>query len=453
MPPYYTWGGRWLAYCAVSLVLLAGSLAGSVAFADNPTDPALSFSTRGITLTDAFKQAEQNNMQLQAAQKNINLAEFDVRITRQYANPQFVGNFSSGKIVSVLSNPQQVSLSQDIETAGKHRLKVDIAQSQLALTRFQVDQIRWDIRGQVRQAYASLVAAQQSLDNLEIQSALFDRLVEISTKRFQAGAAPRSEVLQAQLARNQLESQKNQVFARSEQASYTMNSLLGNTTPPYFEPMEKGVLKIRIQKTDLAPDLNFSLPSPDMLYAKALMARPDLRATNQQKEIALRQLKLTRRQRIPDLSLLGGWLFAPAPQPDGSYRWYHGAFVQTTFDLPVYHNQRWEIKRAETVIQQAELQLRDMQRQAQLEINRSYSQVQATRRNIELYETNLIPAARASLQLAQRSYEVGKTPLANVVLAQQATQQVLSNYLDAVVDHQNAWGDLERTVGVPIEQW
>ena len=66
---------------------------------------------------------------------------------------------------------------------------------------------------------------------------------------------------------------------------------------------------------------------------------------------------------------------------------------------------------------------------------------------------NLIPQARTSLQLAQKSYEVGKTSLANVVLAQQVAQAVLSNYLDVVVDYQNAWGDLERSVGVPAEQW
>ncbi len=417
-------------------------------------DPLFSFATQGITLSEAFQQAEQHNLQLQAAQKDNLMAGLDVRIARQYANPQLTLNGSWGKVVTHQSNPQMVALSQDIETAGKHRLKVEIAQSEQALTRFQVDQMRWDIRNQVRQAYAGLVAAEQSLDNLEIQRSLLERLVEIANKRYQAGAAAYSEVLQAELARNQLTAQKNQFLARTEQATYTLNSLLGNQRPPYFEPAEKGVLKIRIQKTELAPDLNFSMPSPATLYAKALLVRPDLKASAQLKEIAARQLKLTRRQRIPDMNLMAGWLFAPNPRlPDGNVVWLHGAFVQTMFDLPVYHNQKWEIQRAQTRLQQTELEVLDTQRQAQLEIDRACSQLLASRKNIELYELNLIPQARTSLQLAQKSYEVGKTSLANVVLAQQATQNVLSNYLDVVVEYQNAWGELERSVGVPAEQW
>lgn len=424
------------------------------ALAQQAPDPSLNFSARGITLTEAFKLAEQNNIQLQAFRKNINLSQYDVRIARRWDNPQLMLNGSAGKVVTIQSNPQQIALSQDVVTAGKRGLKVDIAKAQLTLTQFQVDQLRWDIRAQVREAYAGLVAAQQSLDNLDIQSRLLDRLVEIATKRFRAGAAPRSELFQAKLARDQLESQKNQVIAKSEQSTYTMNSLLGNTMPPYFEPLEKGVLRIRLQKTDLAPDLNFSIPSRETLFAKALLSRPDLRATNQQKEIAQRQLRLTKRQRIPDVNVQAGYLVAPMPPlPDGNVVWLNGGFLQLTFDLPIYHNQGIEIKRAQTVIQQTDLQIRDAQRQAKLEIDRSYSELTAARKNIALYEDNLIPSARASLQLAQRSYEVGKTPLANVVLAQQAAQQVLGNYLDAVIDYQGAWGNLERAVGLPIENW
>jgi len=423
----------------------------------NPTTPPVTgFASRGITLFEAFSLAEKNNIQLQATRKEIDLSQYDVKIAGQFANPQVMINLSAGKILTQQSNPFQFGLSQDFLLGGKRRMRVDIAKSQLALTHFQVDQLRWDIRNQVRQAYANLVASQQSLDNLEIQSRLLEKLVDIANKRYRAGAAPRSEVLQAELARAQLDSQKNEFFARSEQATYGLNSLLGNTMPPYFEPNEKGVLKIRIQKTDLAPDMSFFLPTQDALYAKALLARPDLHASSQQREVAKKQLALTKRQRIPDLTLQAGWLTGPQA-PDQFHQaldvWYNGPFVQFNFDLPIYHNQGLQIKRAQTVIQQMELQYRDNQRQARLEIDQSYSQLKAARKNILLYEDNLIPAARASLQLTQRSYEVGKTSLANVVLAQKAAQQVLSDYLDAVINYQNTWTSLERAVGVPIEQW
>jgi cobalt-zinc-cadmium efflux system outer membrane protein len=440
-----------------ALLLVAGLTALAPAFADAPIPySGVAFASRGITLFEAFQLAEQNNIQLQATRKNIDLGQYDVKIAGLPTNPQFMTNLSAGKILTQQSNPFQFALSQDFQTGGKRRLKTDVARSQLVLTTFQLDALRWDIRSQVRQAYANLVAYQKSLDNLEIQSRLLDSLVDIANKRFNAGVAPRSEVLQAELARAHLESQENDLMAKVEQSTYSLNSLLGNTRPPYYEPVEKGVLKIHIQKTDLAPDLNFSLPSQDALYAKALLSRPDLRATAQQREVALRELALTKRQRIPNVNVQGGWLTAPEPPSRNRNQldvWYNGPFVQLTFDLPVYHNQGLQIKRAQTVIQQAELQLRDNQRQARLDIDQSYSQLLAARKNILLYEDKLIPAARASLQITQRSYEVGKTPLANVVLTQQATQDVLSSYLDTVINYQNAWSSLERAVGVPIEKW
>ena len=122
-------------------------------------------------------------------------------------------------------------------------------------------------------------------------------------------------------------------------------------------------------------------------------------------------------------------------------------------DLPIFHNQGAEIKKVKINLYQDEVRLRDLQRQARLEIDTAYSRLLAARKNLSLFQDSLIPSARTSMQMAQRSYEVGKTPLVNVVFAQQSVQQVLTSYMDTVVDYQNAWVELEKAVGVPVENW
>jgi outer membrane protein TolC len=65
----------------------------------------------------------------------------------------------------------------------------------------------------------------------------------------------------------------------------------------------------------------------------------------------------------------------------------------------------------------------------------------------------LIPESKKVLELAEKSYAAGKTPLANVILAQQSLQQVIGDYTQAVIRYQTAWGDLESAVGAPMNAW
>jgi outer membrane protein TolC len=63
---------------------------------------------------------------------------------------------------------------------------------------------------------------------------------------------------------------------------------------------------------------------------------------------------------------------------------------------------------------------------------------------------NLIENAQRSTKAAELAYKYGKNRLADVILAQQAAQQVNSGYFDAVISYANAWSDLEKAVGHTI---
>jgi len=446
--------GRFLAALCLSVGLwLPGFYTGSCLAQQPPPSQTSMVANPSLSLSEALRLAEESNIQLQEARKNMALSQLDIIIARRIPNPQFMGNFSVGKIVTVQSNPQQAALTQLIETAGKRRKRTDVAKSQLTLTQLQYDTLRWEVRSQVRKAYAQLIASEQGLDKLDILSQLLDRLVGIAKKRFEAGAAPQSEVVQSELVRNQLDSQRNHANAQLEQARYQVNSLLGNQLPETFQTTEKGVLRVRVEKTELAPAPTEPLPSKDELYNKAFAARVDLKSVAQQRMVNARQLRLTEAQRVPDVEMQLGWLTAPSLPHDGRTTWYNGPFIQVNVDLPIFHNQGAEIKKVKINLYQDEVRLRDLQRQARLEIDTAYSRLLAARKNLSLFQDSLIPSARTSMQMAQRSYEVGKTPLVNVVFAQQSVQQVLTSYMDTVVDYQNAWVELEKAVGVPVENW
>jgi outer membrane protein TolC len=54
-------------------------------------------------------------------------------------------------------------------------------------------------------------------------------------------------------------------------------------------------------------------------------------------------------------------------------------------------------------------------------------------------------------RLSRRSYEVGQSDINSTLLAQQANIQIRSQYLDAVMQYQQAYTDLEQACGTPLE--
>jgi cobalt-zinc-cadmium efflux system outer membrane protein len=266
-----------------------------------------------------------------------------------------------------------------------------------------------------------------------------------------------SEVLQAKLALNQLDTQKIQAESQLKQARLQFNSLLGNTLVDDksngYELSDQGYFKLSAQKTALVPFPETLPPNLDDLYQKAQNIRPDLRAALQQIQVNKAQLRLAKAQRIPDLQLSAGYLYINAPNPTSptnSKKLFDGTVLEAGFVVPVFQNQGAEIGKAKTTLLQSKLQLTALHKQIYDDVHTAYTELKAARQNIELYQKKLIPDSADVLHLSQESYEYGKTGLANVILAQQSDQQILQSYLQAVVDYQQAWGDLEKAVGEPL---
>ncbi|MBY0404743.1 MAG: TolC family protein [Cyanobacteria bacterium] len=408
-----------------------------------------------LDLNRAFELAEQYNPDLQAAKKNFDLSLGDIVIAKYIPNPQVGFNYSWGTQARYLGNPQQLFATQTFETAGKRGIRVRIAKSQYELTSKQYFSQRWNLFYQVRSAYAELVAAEESLKVIEAQALLLDRLVNIAQKRFEAGAAPEAEVLQAKLSRTQLDSQQNQAIGRINQDRIRLNVLLGNALQESPDIQDRGLFELPAKSSPLAPLPEQRLPTVDTLIHDALNARLDLAANYQSIQIAKEQLNQANKFRIPDLYISSGFLFSRSISPltNGMNKldFFPGVYAQVAFNLPLFNNFQGEIKKAKATIEQNRLQTLSLIQSIQGDVKASYAKLVASRENIVLYQQKLLPSAADVLNLAQESYQVGKTGLSNVIIAQQTFQQIKIGYLEAVVSYQSAWTDLEKSVGGKIE--
>jgi len=408
-----------------------------------------------LSLSEAFEKADQSNPQLLAARANLPISRAGITIAGATPNPQIGFQYGFGSVYTAGGNPQQVQLTQTIELGGKRSARLGLANAQYQLATVQLDTQRLGIRDQVRRAYAELAAAEGYAQALEEQTKLVQRLLLIARKRFEAGAAPEADVLQAKLSRMQLEPQLKQVQNRLRTDRIQLNALLGQSPQKGIDVKDKSLFDLSVQKTELVPTLNAEFPPVDVLLARAYSKRLDLKTAQQQQEVARKQLNLTKTQRMPDLQLTAGYVFSTYTNAqdiplslNGSQA--NGVFVGATVTVPLFYHQQGESAQAQATIDQVSKQVEAQRQQVSADVQTAYQSLITALDNVRKYRSQLLPASREVTALAQESYQVGKTNLASAIVAEQADQQVRSGYLDTVTAYQNAYADLEKAVGEPL---
>jgi len=211
-------------FLSVSAGLLAFCLGADQAF----SQPAPS----AITLQSAFAAAEEHNRTLAAARlgRAADLAGIDV--ARERPNPE--ASFEAGR-----DTPHEVfSIGVPLEFGSKRARRVDVANATVARTTAEIAVQGLDIRRDVRLSYFELVAA---LSRVQVTTDLRDfaeRTRNAARDRFESGAAPRLESLQAELALAQADNEQEAARGRLEAARAELNTLIGRAPDAPADPTD-----------------------------------------------------------------------------------------------------------------------------------------------------------------------------------------------------------------------
>jgi outer membrane protein, heavy metal efflux system len=403
-----------------------------------------------ISLKTALELLDTHNPTLLAKQLTQQVAALDVKIAGYFPNPTLQGYVGYGGTTKVLGNPHQVSAVQTIETAGKRSKRVAVSKAEQELTAVQYAKLRWQLRADVRQTYAEITADEERLNFMTAQISLLERLVTISEKRVKAGVAAEVELLQTRLRRDSLAKEGHEALHKIEEDKIRLNTLLGNALDSDFEIEDKGLFQATVNKTLLAPDPSQPLPSIETLTSLADQNQMDVLEAQKNLRVLGKQLKLEKAQSIPDIDISTGYLFIPLAaqySPTATSNIFEGGYTQFSLTLPLYHNHKNEISRLKLLLKEQGLSLEGTQLQVKQDMRLAYMALEHAQHTIELFQEKLLPQAKEVLHLAQRSYEVGKSDLTSVILSEQNTQQLVSEYIQNISAYQYAWAELERITG------
>ena len=378
-----------------------------------------------LSLEQALEMANVRNLGLEAARRQRAIREAAIRTARQIPNPDVSAEVTRDTPHEVLS------LSLPVEIGGRRGRRVDLAREELTLAEVDVQTELRDIRREVRVAFYSVVAADERVRLAESVLDITRRLRDAAQARFDAGAAPRLEVLQADLGVTRAETDLDLAQGTRVAAQASLNAVL-NLPPQQATPV-----------TGRMSD-HLTLVTYDEALAFATASNIDLLALDRQMAIEERRLALVRAERTPTpvFSVTGNF------NSPGEYTAAGGAGISMT--LPLFSRNQGEIAQSIATSSQLRAKRDALRRDIENNVFGTVAKIDAQRRQVDAYTQRLVPTVTNLASLAEESYRAGRTSVLAVFDAQRSLRDLSREALQAELDLQASLADLEALVGTAI---
>ena len=391
----------------------------------HPQTPTPTSSSDGFSFEQLYELAARDNLQINAVRRRHAVAEAAIQIAGQRPNPDFISAYTR-------SEPRwQPSVSQLIELGGKRGRRIDVSRNELRLTELDLDAALRTLRHDLRVAYFNIGLARNSLALGQQVAGQAKELADIARERFEAGDIAQFEVLQANLAFDRATNYLARLENTERIALATLNQLLNRAPDAPLDLRDTLFVKT-------AP------VSTSDLIGRSLASNVDLRTAEQQIKTEQSRLKLARAQRVPDLTL------EPGLEAHDSAFEKPGFKMQVTMPLPIFNRGSAEIKRSSAMLEQLEAERDATRQRVSSDVGRAALNLESARKQVEFYESKLLPDAERVRELANEAYRIGQTSLLSVIDATRNALEVRQAYLQALFDYQTALADLEQAAGVKM---
>ena len=396
-----------------------------------------------VYLNQAIDAALENNIDLQAAKLERNIAKNNIKTANRLQNPSFDAFYFLG--AAGISEPKQLGVSENIEIA-KRKARKNLAESNLKLVEKNIDYTIFDLKMDVREAYINLVEAKSILDTLEQQEELQEELLKIAKVRVKNHNAPDIDVIQAEIALNQMITQVNSARVNVKKALSDFNKVINNPDNIVYDSMDNIFSEENNFQEMMTPPPNFDFPSFDEIVQNAIRNRYDIQIAKQEIDVAEKNLTVTARQRIPDIQLTGGYAYQVGSYTD-SGNFNNGAYAGASLvNIPLFYNYSPEIQNAALKLKQAELKYESSKNRAVKDVSAAYDRFLTAADNLNHYEKKIITGSEELIETSKNSYEAGKSDITSLIVMKQSYKSIIIGYTQALAEYYNSWTNFLREV-------
>jgi len=206
---------------------------------------------------------------------------------RDSANRPFLSpNASTGSSGDLLLS---LDMSYEIDLWGRVRRTVAAAQHEAQATAADLETAQLSLQAELAMDYFELRAADAQQQLLDETVKAFEAALQLTTNRFQGGAAPKSDVAQAQTQLDTTRAQATDVMVQRAQLEHAIATLIGS--PPAAFRLSPRPLDTR------PPDIPAGIPS------QLLERRPDIAAAERRVAEANEQIGIAKAAYFPAATL------------------------------------------------------------------------------------------------------------------------------------------------------
>jgi outer membrane protein TolC len=318
--------------------------------------------------------------------------------------------------------------SWSLEFPGKRSLRGKIATRESDELMQDIELLKLDVVFQVKQAFFSLLLAQEKLKYAEQDLELAQDFLSKAEVKFSAGDVAKVEALRAQVeaakAANEVRVATNDVRL----AKAMLNFLLARKK---YSPLEiKGELK--------RPSIGLDL---EKLIQRALAFRPEIKRIN----FSLQREYLQKKQ---------GYLsYLPDIDVGVSQHWIdgEGKTWDVTFSLPIplffWQPKKGEIAEAQANIEALRMEEEHLKNAISLEVEESYMNAVTANNQIQLFEEEMLSQAEEVYNMFFFSFQEGEIGGIELIEARRTLLETRKSYADALFNYDTALAALEKSVG------
>jgi cobalt-zinc-cadmium efflux system outer membrane protein len=324
-----------------------------------------------------------------------------------------------------------VQVMQMVPFPGKLSLKGDIAESAEGMAGASANEAWWDVRGRAAVLFYELYSLDRRIEVMRETLALLRDFQTVAKAMYSAGTGRQADVLRADVEVARMDGDIRTMEAMRTAMAARLNGVVDR-------PAETVVASPSLSRLPL------EVPARDTLVRWAEETRPLLSRARLGVEQADARVDLAGKQIWPDLSF--GVTYGQRDAGMGTQRM---GSAMIGFSLPVHAGKRQLAARDEARAMQrmAESELGGARAEVGARIGELLAELDRARSLVGLYEGEVLPEARATVESALSSYRVGAVDFMTLVDAQMTVNRYEGEHYQLLADYGKAVAALESTVG------
>lgn len=387
--------------------------------------------------TDELAQLAQilrrQNPELAALRERVAASGYRVSQARAFSAPVISADIEGIRKDKLSFNKYmnvEYMVMQELPGPGKRGLRGKIAEKEVAMLEKEYVGRELDLVLELKQLYYQLYFLERSIAINEENQELLSQMGKIAEARYSTGQTAQQDVIKAQVELAKLVNEAILLDQEKKIALAKVNTLLARE-------MDESVLLPKLLELHL-PAIDW-----DIAVGQMLEKSPELRSSQLAAEQAETEMKLARKEFLPDFQLRSE---ARHFKGEGGIREVD-TFLGMNLPFWFWTDRRAVLREKKGLWQASKVSYQSSRNQALFQLQQAWVQVEAKQRIAELFETTLVPQARQVMESARAGYQTNKIDFLNWIDAQRFLKEISLEKEQSVVEFHQGVAQLERTVG------